>query len=81
MLDTSTIACTTLSQHRQHHHQHQYLYHHHQDHRPIYININIITKRHYLTEPVMPATKCFCMRKNTSAVGSVAIVMTVIISP
>lgn len=35
----------------------------------------------YLTDPVMPATKCFCIRKNTRAVGTVAMTMAVMIRP
>ncbi|MNV60916.1 hypothetical protein D3C71_1534000 [compost metagenome] len=36
---------------------------------------------YYLTEPTIPATKCFCIRKNTSAVGRVAMTIASIIKP
>lgn len=36
---------------------------------------------HYLTEPTIPATKCFCIMKNTMAVGNVAMTMAVMMTP
>lgn len=35
----------------------------------------------HLTEPIIPATNCFCMMKKISAVGSVAMTMPAIIMP
>ncbi len=41
----------------------------------------LIFSLYYLTDPIIPATKCLCIRKNTSAVGIVAITIASMMIP